>query len=297
MHTTYLEAKRTVDDRSIHPRVWERFLREAEPRALHGRPLGALRVVELGAGSGTMVERLRDWNAFSRLTVDGTRPLHYDAWEYNPETAARLQQRIENAPEIDSGAVFVGDITDAGRADSDGTDSDGPVPYDVVIAHAVLDLFPPDKLPEILGRFLRPGGILYGTIIFDGVTILESPVDSDVDPAVQAAILDAYHRTMSGGFARRHIPALIATGYTVLDTAASDWIVTPRPGSPGEDDVVLISTVLDMLEDSVGTLIQREPDCGVTRRQLERWVNGRREEARSGTLLFTAHQFDLVARR
>ncbi|MDA3950152.1 MAG: class I SAM-dependent methyltransferase [Spirochaeta sp.] len=278
MHTTYLEAKRTIDDRSIHPRLWERFLSE-----VGGAPDEPLRIVELGAGSGTMVERLREWNAFPRLTADGTRGLHYDAWEYNPETAAHLQRRIADAPEITSGRVFDGDI-----AASDTVGS-----YDAVIAHAVLDLFPSAELPRILDRFLRPGGILYGTIIFDGVTILE-PV---VEPELDTAILNAYHRTMTGGFARRHIPALIAAGYTVLDVAASDWIVTPHPGAPDTEHEVLISTVLDMLESSVSELILREPTCGVTREQLTRWLSVRREQVRAGTLLFAAHQFDLVAQR
>ena len=292
MHTTYLEAKRSVDDRSLHPRLWERFLTEAEDivtgsdRAVG--PSEPLRIVELGAGSGTMVDRLRDWHAFPRLTADGTRALHYDAWEYNRETAIHLQKRIDASPEIGSGQVFVGDISDAGR-----TDSGGLEPYDVVIAHAVLDLFSPTELPGVLNRFLRRGGILYGTIIFDGVTILEPILETDLDEA----ILNAYHRTMTGGFARRHIPALIDANYTVLDTAASDWIITPHPGEARDDEVVLITTVLEMLERSVGELIQQDPDCGVTREHLDHWLNYRRQQARAGTLLFAAHQFDVVARR
>ena len=80
----YLEAKRSVDDRSLHPRVWAAFLREAEEL----RSRGTLEIAELGAGIGTMCQRVFSalgagvwcttlWTrtpASSRRRPDGFRP-------------------------------------------------------------------------------------------------------------------------------------------------------------------------------------------------------------------------------
>ena len=57
----YLEAKRTVDDRALSRRGWQRLLDE-----LNGFPGGrAVRILEVGAGIGTMVQRMVEWG-FSR---------------------------------------------------------------------------------------------------------------------------------------------------------------------------------------------------------------------------------------
>ncbi len=56
-YARYLAAKTTVDDRALNRHVL------AELR--HLMPAGAPRVLEIGAGLGTMVARLMDWGAVS----------------------------------------------------------------------------------------------------------------------------------------------------------------------------------------------------------------------------------------
>jgi hypothetical protein len=48
----YLLAKRTVDDRALHRGVFDRLRSELPPRP---------RILEIGAGAGTMVARALDW--------------------------------------------------------------------------------------------------------------------------------------------------------------------------------------------------------------------------------------------
>src|SRR5246500_3209985 len=50
----YLAAKKSVDDRALNWQVWQRLI-EALPRATTQQPL---RILEVGAGIGSMVERL-----------------------------------------------------------------------------------------------------------------------------------------------------------------------------------------------------------------------------------------------
>ena len=60
-HIRYLAAKKTVDDRALNRRIWERLRLEL------GEVGGPLRVLELGAGIGTMVERLVEWEMFAPM--------------------------------------------------------------------------------------------------------------------------------------------------------------------------------------------------------------------------------------
>ena len=51
----YLAAKKSVDDRALNWQVWQHLV-AALPRATPQQPL---RILEVGAGIGSMVERLR----------------------------------------------------------------------------------------------------------------------------------------------------------------------------------------------------------------------------------------------
>ncbi|HKK48818.1 MAG TPA: hypothetical protein VJ932_06950, partial [Alkalispirochaeta sp.] len=68
MHAAYLEAKRTIDDRSINPTVWHQVL-----HAVSESGGDLLRIAEIGAGTGTMIDRLRDWGAFDPAVLRGRR--------------------------------------------------------------------------------------------------------------------------------------------------------------------------------------------------------------------------------
>src|SRR5688572_1697245 len=57
----YLSSKKTVDDRALSHSVTERL--RLEVAGLGERPL---RVLEIGAGLGTMVTRLADWRVIER---------------------------------------------------------------------------------------------------------------------------------------------------------------------------------------------------------------------------------------
>ena len=56
--TRYLSAKVSVDNRALNRHVWK-SLAQALPQSRKDEPL---RVLEIGAGIGTMLERAIDWN-------------------------------------------------------------------------------------------------------------------------------------------------------------------------------------------------------------------------------------------
>src|ERR1700730_9611311 len=60
----YLAAKKSVDDRALNWRVWQRLV-AALPRATPQQPL---HILEVGAGIGSMVERLVAGNMLTHAT-------------------------------------------------------------------------------------------------------------------------------------------------------------------------------------------------------------------------------------
>jgi hypothetical protein len=60
----YLEAKKSVDDRAINRHVWQ-VLSGSLPQTSPEKPL---RIVEMGAGIGTMIERMIEWELLDWLS-------------------------------------------------------------------------------------------------------------------------------------------------------------------------------------------------------------------------------------
>ena len=75
--TRYLAAKKSLDDRSLNRHVWEALM-----RAVRIRPDSSpLRVLEVGCGIGTMVERLLAWGLLTRADYTG---IDAEAEQYPP---------------------------------------------------------------------------------------------------------------------------------------------------------------------------------------------------------------------
>lgn len=279
MTEPYLEAKRAIDDRSLNHRVWTSFTER-----VRDLPNDPLRIVEIGAGTGTMVDRLHEWGVLEawRGSSGERRGLAYDAWEYNPDTAARLARRLDEATKtglLDDARAHVGDALAAYR--------EGGQPADVLIAHAVIDLFAPEEFVGMVRSAVRPGGIVFASIVFDGMTHFEPA--SSAGEAVDRAVIDAYHGTMTQGYGSRHLRALAAAGMEVLAAGSSDWLVVPSHRAPDPNEHILVDTILGMIEQAVSPVL----GAGV----VGPWAAERRDLLSRGELLFEAHQLDMVVVR
>jgi SAM-dependent methyltransferase len=286
--TGYLLAKRTVDDRALHRGVFDRLAREVAARP---------RVLELGAGAGTMVARALEWGLFTEAD--------YTLLDVDAECLTTARRWLADW------------ARDTGRPcdEQDGTLRLGPVTVqlveaelgaylqappreqaDLLIANAFLDLVDvPTFLPPLLA-LVRPGGLCWFTINFDGETIFlpEHPLD--------APLMAAYHRDMDERIrhgrpagdsrtGRRLFGHLARAGVAVLAAGSSDWVVFPQDGRYPADEAYFLHHIVDTIRQSLSA--RRDVD----QPGLAAWIALRQQQIEDGALVYLAHQLDFLGRR
>lgn len=293
--TRYLAAKRTVDDRALNRHVWS-----ALTRRVHA--VEPVRVLELGAGIGTMVERAWEWGllrgeaAYTALDVDAgsiaAAPGRLRVWAEGCGVEAGRQGERGLTVTDGSRRVALDFIT----ADAlEFARREHPERWDVLIAHAFLDLIDvPAALPDLLG-LLRPGGLFLFTLNFDGATIFEPALD----PPLDAQIERLYHRTMDervvdgqpSGDSRagRHLfTHLRNAGAQVLAAGSSDWVVFPGPGGYPADEAYFLHAILYTVESA----LRGHPELDAAR--FAAWATARHEQVERAELTYIAHQLDVL---
>jgi SAM-dependent methyltransferase len=282
--TRYLAAKRTVDDRALNRRVLADVCRLMPP--------GPARVLEVGAGLGTMVARLLEWRVigageYTLLDVDA-RLLH-DARTWLAEWAAVRGLRTEPLPD----GLCIGDLrVRLVEAELAGYLEGGHgEPADLLVANAFLDLVDvPAVLPGLV-RLLAPGGVYWFPVTFDGESVFQPDHQGDDD------VLGAYHATMDtrvrsgrpAGERRtgRHLFGhLRAVGAPPLSAGSSDWVVHAGPDGhyPG-DEAYFLGCILQTVEDA----LPAHPGVGD-------WLAARRRQLAAGELVYVTHQLDVAGR-
>ena len=295
----YLAAKKSVDDRALNRHVWETLVR-ALPASVPAVPL---RVLEVGAGIGTMLERLLEWKLLNYATytaIDVERENIVEAWRRLPVWAADQGFCVEKSGEgvclrAEARSVVVEleaiDFFDFAAREG------GHRPWDLLIAHAFVDLVNvPIALPALFS-LLRPGGFFYFTIVFDGATLFQP----QLEPVLDAQIEILYHQTMdqrliagkpSGDSQTgRHLfHHLRAAGAELLDVGSSDWVVFPGPaGYPG-DEAYFLHFIIHTLQ----TALEDHPDLDAV--CFADWIARRHAQVEDRSLVYIAHQLDFLGR-
>lgn len=297
--TRYLAAKKSVDDRAINRHVWKTLQRKLRVPTQDN----PLRVLELGAGIGTMVHRLLEWNLLGDCS--------YLAIDKEPanivEARSRLQawakhNSYEKEQILDELRLYQQDqyVTVVFEAidlfDFIAREAELPA-WDLLIAHAFLDLVDlPSTLP-LLSGLLKPRGLFYFTINFDGLTVLEPTID----PALDDLILRLYHRRMderviagkSSGDSQagRHLfTHLHEIGAEILDAGPSDWVVFPTAGAYPADEAYFLHYIIRTMHQA----LVGHPELDA--RQFSTWINERHTQIENAELVYIAHQIDFVGR-
>jgi SAM-dependent methyltransferase len=294
----YLAAKKDLDDRSLNRPVWDTLA-----RAVQDRPGSSpLRVLEVGCGIGTMAERLLDWGLLTLADYTGIDVeaglIRAAAGRLHGYAAARQASLIEASGGVMLFSTLAQDVRITLKA-ADLFDFLDRVPekstWDLLVAHAVLDLIDlAATLPRLVSR-LSPGGLFYFSLNFDGATIFEPPIDPDLDALIEAL----YHRTMdtrhsrgrpsgSSRTGRRLFGGLKEAGARVAAAGSSDWVVFPGPdGYPGDE-----AYFLHFIIDTIGQALHDHP--GLPRSRFQAWIAERHWQIEARELIYVAHQLDVM---
>ena len=283
-YSAYLNAKRAIDDRSLNPDVWSAM---AHWVALQ-QPSGPLRVLEIGAGIGTMIERWLEstlathclYTALEReagFADDARKKLarwcRENAYGFDENgTCWRLENRdtVFEIRWVCEDAFNIANLFESSA-------------FDLVLGHAVIDLLPvPLFLPDLL-RLLTSQGAFYFSINYAGETVFTPALESDVE------ILSAYHRDMDNRFPElewrpSHTGSLLggwleAQGHVVAAQGPSDWKI--HPGSGRIEDRIFMGNILDTIE----TALTPMPE-------LNEWLSLRRHQLAAGKLGLRASNRD-----
>jgi 2-polyprenyl-3-methyl-5-hydroxy-6-metoxy-1,4-benzoquinol methylase len=286
----YLLSKQSVDDRALNRHVYETLVASL--------PEQPIRVIEVGAGIGTMLTRLLRWGLLKQAdyTLVDEMPENIDyAIGLISLWAAEHGLRVENSAQ---NQIKVLDNDRDVRVNFERANvfdfiQQKPQKFDLLIAHAFLDLLP---MPEGLKRLfslIKPAGLAWLTINFDGVTTLEP----SIDPVLDANIERLYHTTMdfrpTGGDSQsgRHLFGhLRSVKAEILAAGASDWVVHTVDGKYPADEAYFLNYILYFFEISLSK--HPELDAAV----FKNWLAERRKQIERGELVYIAHQMDFLAR-
>jgi len=312
--TRYLTAKKSVDDRALNRYVWQ-SLSAALPCSTAEKPL---HVLEIGAGLGAMVERLVAGGLLRHATytaIDMELTLIAEARRCLSQWAATQGWQVQqdspvqacpDGPEACPGAHEI-HMQRPGREITVATEAidvahfiareRGRRTWDLLIAQAFLDLVDvPTTLPALLS-LLRPGGLLYCPITFDGGTVFQPEIDPEFDRVIEAC----YHQTMdqrliagkpSGDSCTgRHLFAhLRAAGAEVLAAGSSDWVVCAGANGYPADEAYFLHFIIHTVHTALAG------HAALDAERFAAWIAQRRAQVEQGTLVYIAHQLDILGR-
>jgi SAM-dependent methyltransferase len=297
----YLEAKKSIDDRSLNHHVL-RAMKDALDRFFGDNEI---QVLEAGCGVGSMIERMISWGCLNhgsytavdilpqclqeaaRNVAGFSRQECMEVHSQPPNTLTLIDQRRRIGIEFVSADVldFARKFLPKGC-------------YHLVLAHAFFDLVNMDVVLPSLLSLLRPGGLAYFTLNFDGVTSLEPPWDKNVDERIVAIYHESMDRRMVRGqpsgdstTGRHLLVRLHASGLAIIDAGPSDWVVFPRNGAYSSGEAYFLHFIVDTIYHAT----KSHPDLNP--KQLNAWREDRHHRIEQGELFYVAHQLDVLSQK
>jgi SAM-dependent methyltransferase len=285
----YLLAKQSVDDRALNTEVLS-ALRSQLP----DKPM---RVIEIGAGIGTMLRRLIRWDVIRQCEY-----VLVDEMAENVEYASEWVKvwAVESGLGVERVAGNQVRVFDEARdlyikferADVFDFIQRNKEPADLLIAHAFLDLMPmPDSLPRLLAL---TKSFAWLTINFDGVTTFEPTLDLELDTKIEHLYHESMDKRPTGGDSKsgRHLFShLRNTGAEILAAGSSDWVVFAKAGKYPADEEYFLHFILHFFEESLKGHKELDAD------KFADWLMKRRGQIERGELVYIAHQMDFLVKR
>lgn len=285
----YLLSKQTVDDRALNKDVLHALRKHLPPDPVS--------IIEVGAGIGTMLKRLVEWDLFCTgeyVLVDESDANLAFAQEWLPRWATESGLTVESIPpnrlRLTGGGRDI--LIRLEAADIFDFICQNEKPADILIAHAFLDLLPmPESLDKLL---LLTRDLAWLTINFDGVSTLLPEIDRAFDEQIEWLYHITMDRRPTGGDSRagrKLFQFLHALNVDILAAGASDWIVHANRGTYPADEKYFLQYVLSFFENS----LKGCDELNAT--SFADWLVSRQEQIERGELVYIAHQMDFLIRK
>lgn len=288
----YLQAKRSVDQRARSVHVWTRFI-----DVLRDNSGSGIRILEVGGGTGSTLQRL-----LAALEREDISSIEYTFVEKEPDNVAvaissvkkwatnrgNSVEETSNILQWNGGTVsettlrFV--TTDLFQFTPRATRES----YDAIIAQSVFDLLDVRAALKQLATLLDSSGFWYLPMHFDGLTAFEPTID----PRLDQRIVELYHESMRDPYTgRRLLNELRDAGSELREVEGSDWIVFGNEGEYPENEEYFLQCILYFIRQEVlDTSIMEE-------HKFTKWISERRQQIETGSLLYLAHQIDILAQK
>ena len=196
-YVKYLDVKKSIDDRSLNKIVWEHFSNWVLSR---NEQDSTLNVLEIGAGIGTMFERLLEASLLQKCHYIALEPeamfkvvalSRFKGWASKHNCIFQISSKglwhISNK-ELDIEIEWI--EADASKIDQ----LFGNESFDLLLSHAVIDLLPVPTIMPIILEKLKARGACYFSLNFSGNTEFYPAHDSD------HKISELYHLDMDSRF-------------------------------------------------------------------------------------------------
>ncbi len=291
----YLAAKYALDSRSLNPHVYQCLVSELNAKT-------TLRWLDLGTGSAAMLRRLINATAIESINAIGIdnnkalldlgeltteRWLADQGYSIKTQDGALLAQSDNKLLQLRFGC----------RSALDAIPESHRKIFDLVTAHAFMDVVPLGQVTDSIANYLSPDGLFYGTLNYDGETTL-IPVYSD--ESFENKILANYDQSMenrslngvkTGGAksGRRLLSMLQNKGFEIIAYGSSDWNITPVRGRYRDSDQTCLAALLEMIKK------EATGDLGIDSEQLNAWYANRISRVERQQLGIIIHQLDILA--
>ena len=298
-YTRYLSAKKSLDDRSLNKDVWNNL-----SKLLHQlSQKNTLYVLELGAGIGTMIERMLEHGLLNDA--------YYSAIDINSNNVVEASSRLKNwaksnGYEIDIIHDNLFKIMSNEKKITLNLEVIGLSEFidrkenyqkwDLLLAHAFLDLIDlPSSISSIL-ELIKPNGFFYFTLNFDGLTIFEPKINEKLEEQ----ILTQYHKTMDERYiagkpsgdsktGRNLYYYLRKSAAEIIDIGSSDWIVFPKKEGYFADEAYFLHYIIN-------TIYEALRDSTLNKNDLEKWIEKRHMQIDQKELIYITHQLDYLGK-
>ncbi len=289
----YLAAKKSIDDRALNHHVWE-TLRQTLRHFTEGEPVN---ILELGAGIGTMFERLVDRGLLTGpsayLATDMDAGQLRAARKYLAQWAEKHGHSwswADDGGRLNTRKAEISLTLEPVRAEELADRSDALGPFHLIIAHAVLDLVDfPAVLPRLLSR-LTNNGLAYFTCNFDGGTVFLPHYEGEEE------IIRRYHNSMEARLTgashtgRRLLTFVQSAGLEIVAAGSSDWVIYPRAAGYSFDETFFLHAIIETIERELAK--EKNQPSALT--NLNNWARLRHRQIETGELSFLARHLDIL---